>query len=163
MHSHLINNPVFAAVKADGVTPLPEGIWDLTHQVRLAVLKTIEDFGPENANYVFTNVITEEESSISQAQYQDMLDAFSRCGMIYIPVRLECSEDELIQRRDTPDRKANLKDINPANARREAREHKIIKTGQRYELTLDVTSLAPEQAAAKILAHIDAALARKAA
>ena len=37
IHNHLIANPIFKVVNADGVTPLPPGVWDKVKQIRRTV------------------------------------------------------------------------------------------------------------------------------
>ena len=43
MDNHLINNPIFKVVNADGVTPLPKAIWSKVKDVRRIVYESIHD------------------------------------------------------------------------------------------------------------------------
>jgi hypothetical protein len=54
--NHLINNPVFSVVKADGKTPLPAEIWAKTSQIRAIVLDTMATLSPSHLSFVMTNV-----------------------------------------------------------------------------------------------------------
>jgi len=41
IHNHLINNSLFTAINADGVTPPPPGIWPKVRKIRQVVYETI--------------------------------------------------------------------------------------------------------------------------
>ena len=151
--SHLINNPIFAALGVGGGTPVPPAAWTYTQAVRAAVLDAIENCAPMGRNYIFTNVVYDDDPH-DLANLRLMRQAFARKGLTYIPVRLQCAEEELLRRRVAPGRAENRKDISVDNARRDHRTRRIVETGDPHELTLDVTALAPEAAAQKILAHI---------
>lgn len=46
IHNHLINNPIFAVVNADGVTRLPPGVWDRVREIRATVYQAIRELSP---------------------------------------------------------------------------------------------------------------------
>ena len=52
--NHLINNPVFKVVNADGITPLPVGIWDKVKEIRAVVYEAIRELSPPDLSFVFT-------------------------------------------------------------------------------------------------------------
>jgi len=55
--NHSINNVIFNAVAADGVTPLPPEVWAQVGRVRGAVLETIATIAPPDLSFIFTNFI----------------------------------------------------------------------------------------------------------
>ena len=52
--NHLINNPIFTVVNADGITPLPEGIWARVRDARRVVYESIRELSPPEMSFVFT-------------------------------------------------------------------------------------------------------------
>jgi len=52
--NHLINNPVFKVVNADGIRPLPNGVWDKVKAVRAIVYESIRELSPPELSFVFT-------------------------------------------------------------------------------------------------------------
>lgn len=60
LDNHLINNVVFSLIRADGKTPLPEGIWDLIGPIRNVAFEAIEKFGDPDDSYILTNALTDD-------------------------------------------------------------------------------------------------------
>lgn len=151
--AHYVNNPVFGLVEQDGVRPLPKGIWPIVERVREALLDTIEQISPPQYSFVFTNFITQRGSELPHViAYLDRLQAIAAARQSQLHVtRLTCDVDELCRRIVGPDRVARMK-MTSAEGIREA-----VATETLYEptglpcLTLDVTHLPPDQAAAEIL------------
>src|SRR6266850_6504051 len=52
--NHLIANPIFTVVNADGVTPLPAGVWDKIKQIRRTVYDAIREMSPPEMSFVLT-------------------------------------------------------------------------------------------------------------
>ena len=59
IHNHLINNPIFSVVNADGVTPLPAGVWDRVKEIREVVYQAIRELSPAEMSFVITTELRE--------------------------------------------------------------------------------------------------------
>ena len=57
--NHLINNPIFSLLDLDEGTPIPDRAWNAIEKIRQVILNFIAQQPP--ANYVFTNVILEDD------------------------------------------------------------------------------------------------------
>lgn len=150
--NHLINNPLFSLVRLDGKTPLPARIWDNVIKIWDAVADTMVHISPREFSFVLTNGLFEGDDE-DRKHMLNMKRVADERGGIYVPVRLVISDVEEHIRRITADsRSARMKETDPAAPHKYA-SREVLKTGLATELTLDVTSLAPVDAARKILAH----------
>src|SRR6266404_3956063 len=95
--NHLINNPIFAVINADGVTPLPAGVWDRVKEVRAAVYKTIRDLSPPGMGFVFTIELRKNNPEDEKA-FRDLERLAAACHCRFIPIRMICGVDELCRR-----------------------------------------------------------------
>ena len=59
--NHLINNPLFTAINADGVTPLPPQIWEKVRRARGLLYETIRELSPAELSFIFTIQLIEED------------------------------------------------------------------------------------------------------
>ena len=77
--NHLINNPVFKVVNPDGITPLPDGVWDKVKAVRAIVYEAIRELSPPELSFVFTIELF-ERSPGDQRAFLDLeeLSGFAR-------------------------------------------------------------------------------------
>lgn len=143
--NHLINNPIFAVIRQDGVTPLPRAVWDRVFTVRIAVLETIASLSPPEWSFVFTHEAYGEAYDI--AVYQLAREAAQVRKAAFLPVRLVCSPDEIARRVVNPERRTLMKSANAEKSRARAAANAIYDPGTPDVLTLDNTSLSPEVAA----------------
>jgi hypothetical protein len=136
--NHLINNPIFRAVNADGVTPLPFGVWDRVKEVRAAVYKTIRELAPPEMGFVFTMELRENNPEDEKA-FRDLerLAAARQCR--FIPIRMICGVEELCRRVADPARVAMLKTISPELVRKKFAEDSVLNVPHVNQRTLDVT------------------------
>ena len=136
--NHLINNPVFTVVNADGVTPLPAGVWDRVTEVRATVYKAIRELSPPGMGFVFTMELRESNPEDHKA-FRDLerLAAARQCR--FIPIRMICGVEELCRRVADPARAAMLKDISPERARKKLAEDAVLNLQHENQRTLDVT------------------------
>jgi hypothetical protein len=150
--NHYINNPIFRLIDADGEKPLPPSAWDRVGEVRDAVLRTIEELSPKSWSFIFTNDLIdrpEERSYVHRlAQLAD------RRKSIFVPVRLLCEVEELCLRIVSPERKALMKSIDAKWVRRRVSTEEVLDPGLSNTITLDITSMQPEDTADRILAHV---------
>ncbi len=149
--NHLINNPVFGVIDNDGKKKLPPEVWDNVEKIRDVVLHTIEHIAPSHLNYILTNHIGDTPGD--RALYQKIEEVFSRRDSIYLPVMLSCEIDEHKKRIGAEGRRERLKAIDTEMAER-YRETGLFKVKHPHLMELDVTHLAPEEAADLILAQV---------
>lgn len=151
--NHHVNNAIFGVIQADGITPLPFGVWDLVEQVRDAVLSAIEQFAPADCTYVFTNFVRAAQASEPKvAAYVDRLRrlALSRGAELRF-VTLTCETEELLRRVVEPDRGARHKWVDSTGLRTLVSKDPLYAPAG--ALHLDVTDLKPAAAASVIAGH----------
>ena len=153
--NHLINNPVFTVVNADGVTPLPAGVWDRVKEVRATVYKAIRELSPPGMGFVFTMELRESNPEDHKA-FRDLerLAAARQCR--FIPIRMICGVEELCRRVADPARAAMLKDISPERARKKLAEDAVLNLPHENQRTLDVTKRTASGSVDAILDEISA-------
>ena len=136
--NHLINNPIFRVVNADGVTPLPASVWDRVKEVRAAVYKAIRELSPPDTGFVFTMELRESKPEDHKA-FRDLerLAAARQCR--FIPIRMICGLEELCRRVTDLARVAMLKEISPELARKKFAEDSVLNVPHTNQRTLDVT------------------------
>ncbi len=151
--NHLINNPIFKVVNADGIRPLPAGIWDKVKTVRTTVYEAIRELSPADLSFIFTIELF-EDSPGDQRAFVDLEELAASRGSLFVPVRLLCETEELCRRVVDPARAAMLKSISPELARKRVAEESVLNSGHPHTLTLDVTQSSPHESAGVILNHI---------
>lgn len=153
IHSHRINNVLFDLVGADGINPLPSGVWNKLDQIRGVVLETIEELSPEDSNFIFTNHLVEGDLKDEEVFLKVEQLAKAR-GSDFYPVRLLVSEEELVRRIQSPERKQNMKSINPESARRNIVDHVVYSPKNCNIMTFDVSKLLATEVAKLILSEV---------
>jgi cytidylate kinase len=151
--NHLINNPVFSLIRADGKTPLPESVWEKAWAIRHIVLDVIKDISPKEFSFVFTNVLVDGES-IDAKLFAEIVELANSRNSKLVPVRLLCDEDELCRRVQSSDRATRFKDMNAETARHRIRSQTVLSFKHPNLLDLDVTNLSALQAAEAIIASV---------
>ena len=136
--NHLINNPVFTVINADGVTPLPAGVWDRVKEIRATVYKAIRELSPPGMGFVFTMELRESNPEDHKA-FRDLERLAAARQSRFIPIRMICGVDELCRRVADPTRAAMLKEISPELARKKFAEDSVLNMPHQNQLTLDVT------------------------
>ena len=151
--SHLINNSIFTAVNADGVTPLAAEVWDKVKQIRRIVYDTIRDLSPAGMSFIFTSELRQNNPAdyVAFAEVRKLANAR---GSLFVPIRLVCDVEELCRRIVSPDRRERLKDINPESARRKSAEDMVLAPRHSNLRTIDVTTRSPQSTVAAILKEI---------
>ncbi len=149
--NHLINNPVFTLIKADGKTPLPEEVWLYTQRIRDILWDAIENLAPSDHNFIFTNALRNDEQD---RKIYDGVEALAvRRGSMFVPVLLTCAIKEHKRRVVTLGRIKRMKDVDPQTPERSHREGGLIRLAHPRLLQLDVTRVTPAKAAATVLRH----------
>jgi hypothetical protein len=152
--NHWINDPIIKLVAKDGAAPVPAGVWPQIARVRAAVLDTIATLVPLETSFIFTHAGSDEDPADRVALEEYRSVALKR-GARFIPVRLLCIEAELVKRIQSPER-LGRKLTDAAEASRLARLFTPLDPRLPGTLTLDVTTLSPEAAAAAIRDQIAA-------
>lgn len=153
--NHLINNPIFTVVNADGVTPLPTGVWDKVKTIRTTVYEAIRELAPGRLSFVFTIELLEGQPEELKA-FLDLAGLAAERRSLFVPVRLLCDVDELCHRVADPSRAAMLKAISPEHARKRMAEYSVLNPEHPHLCTIDVTHKSPDESADVILNHVQA-------
>ncbi len=151
--NHLINNPVFKVLNADGITPLPAGVWDKVKSVRAIVYDSIRELSPPDLSFVFTIELLESSPGDKQG-FVDLEQLAAVRGSLFVPVRLICDVDELCRRVVDPARIQMIKSISTADARRKSANESVLNTSHPHTLTLDVTKKTPQESVESIMNHL---------
>lgn len=144
----LIHMPLLALFRWDGKAILPAEIWERVKPIRAAVYGTIEDLVPVSTDFVFTNVLEDDEDGASQ--YSTLRALAERRGSLFLAVMLHCDEDAQVGRIDTPDRRARLKGSEPEGYRWYRRNTALFQPPPDEVLHLDSTETSPEDNARAI-------------
>lgn len=151
--NHLINNPIFSVIRADGITKLPETVWEKTWAIRKIVLQAIETLSPPEFSFVFTNQLCNEDPD-DHLLYQEICDLAEKRGSLFIPVRMLCDVHERVKRIVSDDRKERMKCIDPNEATDSEARFTVFTPTHKNTLTLDVTAISPSEAVRIIHTHI---------
>ncbi|HJR09200.1 MAG TPA: hypothetical protein VJ842_18210 [Pyrinomonadaceae bacterium] len=152
--NHLINNPIFKVVNADGVTPLPPEVWAKVSGIRRLVYEAIREISPPGLSFIFTLELRESDPNAHRA-FLDLCElAASRAAQL-VPVRLVCDVEELCRRVADPARAAQLKEISPEHARKKMSEHAVLNPQHENTRTVDVTAKSPDESVDAILREIE--------
>lgn len=153
----LINTPIFSVVGYDGTDafPFPKGAAVYIEKIQRAVLAVIRDHCPVSSSFVFTNVLdAKEPGDLAWFRRVERVAKARKAG--FFPIWLTCGKEEIRRRKNTPDRKARLKDVDLTNISMYSDEFEMLKVPHPNALSLDTTHLKPAQAAGRILEHIGA-------
>ena len=155
--NQLINMPVYSVVGYDGTDafPFPPEASEQIEKIQRAVLRVVRDCCPPQDSFVFTNVLDARAPS-DLAWFRRVERVARRRRAAFFPVWLTCDAGELRRRKDTPERRARLKDIDVSNVARWAEEFEVLKVPHPNALTLDTTHSEPAQTARRILEHVRA-------
>ena len=151
--NHWINNPILGLIESDRVTPFPEGVWDQIAKVRQAVLDTIATLSAPESNFIMTHAGYDDDPE-DWTIYNAIARAAERRSALFIPIRLLCSEEELVRRVVSSERALKFKNMDPDAASRNAKGGNVLAVNHANGMTLDVTAISPQEAARLILRHI---------
>jgi hypothetical protein len=149
--NQLINMPVFTAVGVDGTRPLPLGVWREISKIREAVMNTLCYISDQKMSFILTNELV--ESKEDRRLFEEVIEIAKVRESLFVPVRLLCEEAELFKRMASPERTARLKCINPDLRTERLKRHSLLVPEHPNLLELDVTNLAPNDAAHTIINH----------
>lgn len=154
--NHLVSNPVFSVMDLDGKSPIPHEAHENTHRIWQVVFDSIEQLSPKDFNFIFTNVLLQDDAD-HQRRFEEIRACAARRGSRYFPVRLLISDIEEHKKRITGDDRAErMKTVDPVMAEKTSKRG-VLEIEDPNLLDLDVTDLSPAEAAERILAHISTA------
>ena len=154
LDNHLINNAIFTVVDADGIKPLPAGVWDKIKIIRRVVYESIRELSPAHLSFVFTMELRESDPRDHKG-FADLVNLAAARQSLFIPIRLVCDVEELCRRVVNPARAERLKALSAENARRKSAEDAVLHPHHPNLRTIDVTAKSPAEAADIILQEID--------
>jgi hypothetical protein len=152
--NHLINNPVFSVVGADGIKLLPAGVWQKIAGIRRIVLDTIAELAQPEASFIFTNELYEGKE-VDRRFYDDVATLAAQRKALFVPVILRCDPEEVYRRVASPQRAERFKLRNVEHTRENIRTYKLLRVEHPNNLELDITTLSPVEAAQAIIAHVE--------
>ena len=116
--NHLINNPIFSIINADGITPLPVNVWENVEKIWHIVFDTMVNVSPPDFNFVLTNVLFDSEGD--KAWFEQMESVARGRNAKFVPVVLRISVEEHQKRIGNKDRKLRMKETDPKSPQRYA-------------------------------------------
>lgn len=147
--NHLILNPVFSVIEADGKTKIPDKAWDYTRKIRDIVLDSIRDFAKPQSNFIFTNLLV-EGSQVDRELYSEVELLAKARNANLLTVRLHISVEALCERVGSSDRKQRHK-MTEADAVRAMVTKNILLMPSAGYFDIDVTNLSSKDAASQIV------------
>jgi hypothetical protein len=152
--NHSTADPILRVLPIDGATRVDPEVWMRVQAVRNVVFDTIATMSPPEWSFVFTNYVSDLEAD--RAAYRDLEDIATRRGVPFVPVRLTVEPDELLRRIRDPSRTTakKLTDVDLARELFVGRD--LFRPSHANLLDLDITDVAPADAAARIVAHVRA-------
>jgi tRNA uridine 5-carbamoylmethylation protein Kti12 len=151
--NHLINYPIFTIVGYDGTNKIPvkKEAWIAVAKIGNVVRDFIRDHADPDASFVFTNVLNDEPGD--RRLFRRIERLAKHRNATFVPVWISCDVAEVRKRKNRPDRRQRLKDIDLTNIRYWFEEFKLLVVKHPNELRLDTTRSKPEETAKKIVAH----------
>jgi shikimate kinase len=153
--NHLINNSIFTVVDADGIRPLPTGVWEKVIRIREVVYSAIRELSPPEMSFVFTIQLVEEDPRDRNA-LETLATLAADRGSLFVPVRLICELEELCRRVSSPARARMLKQISPEVTRKTIATKTLLNSSHPNLRTIDVSRLSAAESAAAILKEVSA-------
>ena len=107
--NHRTGNLILSLIGVDGRSEVPSAAWDRVIEVREAVFRTIEELSPPDWSFVLTNVLLADDPRDHAAVARLRAMAAVR-GSTYLPVHVQCEDEELLRRVPSPERIGLLED-----------------------------------------------------
>ncbi|MCH2037268.1 MAG: ATP-binding protein [Rickettsiales bacterium] len=149
--NHMANNPIFKIIGADGITPIPEAAWDRVKAVRDILFDTILNVAPKDTSFVLTNVLLNDEGD--RALFYQVRKLAEDRGSIFVPVILQCEEEEQCHRVVSPERTEDMKATNADSIKQLISEEPLLSIAHTNLMELDNTMLPAKDTACVILEH----------
>lgn len=153
--NHLVNNPIFSIINADGKTPLPVSVWEAVGKIWDAVLDTMVYVSPPDFNFVMTNALFNSEGD--KAWFDQIENMANARNAKFVPVVLRVSVEEHQKRIGRADRRERMKETDPKSPQRYALLDNLYVPDHPNLLTLDVSDIPPSESAQIILNYLNQA------
>ena len=141
--NHKTNNLLFPLINLD--QPIPDEFWDIVIKIRENVFEAIEKFYDPKKSLIFTNALYENDT-IDRSVYNRIETLAKQRKSLFIPIRLNCTTEELKKRIGNPDRKELYKITSSAYIDNLIiGNKKVIITNHPNEINVDVTNLSVEE------------------
>jgi hypothetical protein len=150
--SHLINNPIFTLVQADGVNPLDKRVWPQISKIWDVVIDSIINLSPNHFSFILTNYLNTSESDVSW--FYEVKNMAATRKATFCPVLLKINVEEHQKRIVNPQRRERLKEINPDAPIKYASQNDLFNPDDDNLLVLDVSDLSIKDSTNMILNHI---------
>jgi deoxyadenosine/deoxycytidine kinase len=152
--NHTWNNPIFNLIKQDGITPLPEAVWQKAGKICDTVFETMKELSPPDFSFVITQEMIEGDEYPTQF-YKRVGKLANDRNAVFVPVRLECDESELTKRVGQAERRELFKTIDTNRASHLARHCSVFHSNHPNELTINNTHKTAVEVASMITYHIE--------
>ena len=151
--NHYWLNPIFGLIEQDGVTPLPDRVWDLASRSRRVVMATISELSPASWSFIFTHAAVGSGVPLDQDIASDINGvATARNAELWV-VQLVANAEELERRVVSPERRRHMKSADPNAARINAAEPPF-DPGMPNTMRVDTTQKSPAETAQEILSNV---------
>lgn len=157
--NHLINNPIFSVVEADGKKPLPLGVWREVRKIRDAVLNAVMYLTNENTNFIFTNELIDNHDG--KSWFNEIWEIADARGATFLPVRLTVNPEEHFRRVISVERAERFKETNPESLKNRMELKKLLRPDYPHLLELDITHISASEAARMIEEKLSALVQKK--
>ncbi len=116
------------------------------------LIRTAEEFTPPSWQLIFTAYL----DGVTDTGWVPRLERLASArGAIVVPVRLLCDPEEIARRIVSSERRKRMKSADPEEPHRLATAGPPYDPGHPNTLTLDITAMVPDEAAARILVHAE--------
>ena len=149
MNSPIVNLLDMAALNQR----VPEEAWQQINKIRDVVFATMRDLSPPHFSFVITHDMVDGEA-YPQTLFNLVQELANARRAYFLPVRLECSEEELVKRTSSAERKAMNKITDVDRVINMARNKKVFYSKHPNEITIDVTRMSAIEVAKLILDSI---------
>jgi hypothetical protein len=146
--NQLVNHPIFELLGYDGFTTIPEFAWDAIGKIRTNIFEFLSQ-EPDN-NYVLTNVLLEDEGD--HMLFKQVEQMALKRDSVFFPVKLLISKEENAKRIQNKERLERFKSIDIEDAYHGGG---LINIDHYNLLELEVTNLTAQEAAERILKHVE--------
>ena len=150
--NHTINNPIIQLIRKSGDEILGEQVWTEIAKIRKIVLDATVTIGSPEANYVMTNVLINEKGD--EKIFQQIINTAGRRKAKFVPIKLACKTNDLLQRVSNPDRKKHMKLTDAYKLERIIDKYTPLAFMHKNMLKIDTSKSSPEESVQKIIDHV---------
>lgn len=156
VHHHSWTDPILNLLGNDSLVwwDLDEKGWKKINDARDVIFSTIADVSPKNFNFIITYEMLDKDP-YHQIFYEKVTEIVKKRNAIFLPVRLICDEEEIVNRVQSEDRKKYFKTLDVNLIRKRVQEQSVYYSNHPNELTINNTSKTPEQVGEIIFDWLD--------